>query len=117
MFRTRSSRAAGSSSPWKNSPGYGTKLYALNAATGKTEWSAGLGGTYGFSALTYDGQRLFALNGDGVLTAFTAATGHEVWVTALPGHGASASPIAYDGVVYVTLPTYLPGSAVGLQRG
>jgi outer membrane protein assembly factor BamB len=85
----------------ESSVGYGTELFALSAATGRTDWSTGLGGTYGFSALTYDGQRVFALNYDGVLTAYTASNGHEDWAVQLPGqYSFTAPPTAYDGMVY-----------------
>jgi outer membrane protein assembly factor BamB len=87
----------------ENSSSYGTTLYALNASTGATKWSAGLGGLYYFSALTYDGRDLFALNYNGVLTAFAASTGHELWSVQMPGQTSfTAPPTAYDGVVYVT---------------
>ncbi|HEX9063643.1 MAG TPA: PQQ-binding-like beta-propeller repeat protein, partial [Streptosporangiaceae bacterium] len=86
-----------------NQGSYGTRLFALSARTGATEWSAGLGGLYYFSALTYDGRTVFALNYDGVLTAFAAATGHELWSAQMPGQSAfTAPPTAYDGVVYVS---------------
>ncbi|MGN6793185.1 MAG: outer membrane protein assembly factor BamB family protein [Streptosporangiaceae bacterium] len=87
----------------ENAASYGTKLYALNASTGATEWSVGLGGTYGFSALAYDGQRLIALNGDGVLTEFVASTGRQIWSGQLPKQWSfTAPPTAYDGDVYVS---------------
>jgi outer membrane protein assembly factor BamB len=87
----------------ENSQSYGSELYALNAATGATEWSASLGGLYGFSALAYDGRRVFALNYNGVLTAFVAGTGHALWSVQMPGQYAfTAPPTAYDGVVYVS---------------
>ncbi|MGO8956405.1 MAG: PQQ-binding-like beta-propeller repeat protein [Streptosporangiaceae bacterium] len=87
----------------ENAQSYGTVLYALSARTGATDWSVGLGGTYGFSALAYDGQRLFALNYNGVLTAFTASTGHEDWSVQLPVEYAfTAPPTAFNGVVYVS---------------
>jgi outer membrane protein assembly factor BamB len=87
----------------ENSQSYGTELYALDASTGAADWSVGLGGTYGFSALAYDGQRVFALNYNGVLTAFAASTGHELWAAQMPGQYAfTAPPTGYDGVVYVS---------------
>ncbi len=87
----------------ENTNSYGTKLYALSAATGATDWSAGLGGLYGFSALAYDGQRVFALNFNGRLTAFVASTGHELWSEQMPNQSQfTAPPTAYDGVVYVS---------------
>src|SRR5258708_2356583 len=46
----------------QNSQNYGTELFALSASTGSVDWFVGLGGLYCFSALTYDGWRLFALN-------------------------------------------------------
>jgi outer membrane protein assembly factor BamB len=49
----------------ENTQTYGTHLYALNASTGAKDWSVGLAGTYGFSALAYNGRAIFALNYDG----------------------------------------------------
>jgi outer membrane protein assembly factor BamB len=87
----------------ENSQSYGTELYALDASTGAVDWSVGLGGLYGFSALAYDGRRIFALNYNGVLTAFAASTGHELWAAQMPGqYSFTAPPSAYDGVVYVS---------------
>ena len=87
----------------ENTQTYGTNLFALDASTGATDWSVGLAGTYGFSALAYDGQTIFALNYDGLLTAFSASTGQELWATQLPDQWAfTAPPTAYDGVVYVS---------------
>jgi len=85
------------------SQGYGSELYALNAKTGAVDWSVDLGGSYDSSALTYDGRRVFALNYDGVLTAFAPGTGHELWSVQIPDQYAfEAPPTAYDGVVYVS---------------
>ena len=86
---------------------YGTTLYALDAATGATDWFAGLAGTFGFSALAYDGRRVFALNYDGVLTAFVAATGHQLWSVQMPVQAGvtpsfTAPPTGYDGIIYVS---------------
>lgn len=87
----------------ENTQTYGTHLYALNASTGATDWSVALGGTYGFSALAYNGRAIFALNYDGLLTAFSAGTGHELWASQMPEQWAfTAPPAAYDGVVYVS---------------
>ncbi len=84
----------------ENSQASGTTLYALNAGTGAVDWSVGVAGPYGFSALAYDGQRIFALNSNGLLTAFVASTGHELWTVQLAQ--STAPPTAYDGVVYVS---------------
>ena len=87
----------------ENTQTYGTHLYALNARTGAKDWSVALAGTYGFSALAYNGQVIFAINYDGLLTAFSARTGHELWATQMPDQWAfTAPPTAYDGVVYVS---------------
>jgi outer membrane protein assembly factor BamB len=82
--------------------GYGTVLYALDAATGKDSWGpVPLGGTYWWSALAYGGGRVYAVNYDGVLSAFQASTGAKVWSVQLPGQYSFTSPPTYrQGVVY-----------------
>src|SRR5262249_30238656 len=85
----------------------GTTLYALNAATGGARWSGGVGGGLGFSRPAPDGRRVFALNYDGVLTAFAAATGHQLWSVQMPVQAGvtpsfTAPPTGYDGIVYVS---------------
>ncbi|MBX7466620.1 PQQ-binding-like beta-propeller repeat protein [Streptomyces sp. MAG02] len=78
--------------------GYGTRLYALNAATGEDAWApVDLGGTYWWSALAYGGGRLYAQNFDGVLTAFNPATGKKIWSVTLPGQSSFTSPPTYSG--------------------
>ena len=87
----------------ENTQSYGGVLYAINETSGATDWSVGIAGTYGFSALTYDGRQLFALNFNGVLTDFDAGTGTQAWSMQLPGqYSFTAPPTAYDGVVYVS---------------
>jgi outer membrane protein assembly factor BamB len=87
----------------ENTTSYGTVLYALDQSTGATDWSAAIAGTYGFSALTYDGQHVFVVNFNGVLTDFDAGTGSQVWSMQLPGQYAfTAPPTAYNGVVYIS---------------
>jgi len=78
----------------------GSTLYALKARTGEVDWSAGLGN---HSTVVYDGRRLFALDGAGVLTSFVASTGHQLWSKPMPSQYIfNAQPTAYDGVVYVS---------------
>jgi FOG: WD40-like repeat len=86
----------------RNPSVYGTKLYALNAATGAIAWGPiDLGGVYYWSALCYENGRVFALNGDGVLRAFDAANGNIVWTRQLPGqYSFSSAPTVYQGVIY-----------------
>jgi outer membrane protein assembly factor BamB len=82
--------------------GYGTVLYAIDAATGQNAWApVDLGGTYWWSALAYGGGRLYAQNYDGVLTAFNPANGKEIWTVRLPGQYSFTSPPTFaGGVVY-----------------
>lgn len=82
--------------------GYGTVLYAVDAATGKDAWApVDLGGTYWWSALAYGGGRLYAQNYDGELTAFNPASGKKLWTVSLPGQYSFTSPPTFaDGVVY-----------------
>jgi outer membrane protein assembly factor BamB len=84
--------------------GGGTKLHALDAATGKPAWGPiGVGGTYyGWANAAYDGGRIFVVNFDGLLKAFDAPTGILQWSHQLPGQYAfSSPPTAFQGIVYV----------------
>ncbi len=85
-----------------NATGYGTKLHALDLATGAPAWGpVDLGGTYWWSASAYEAGRLFVLNYDGILRAFDAATGAQQWLVDLPGQWAfTSAPTAWKGVVY-----------------
>ena len=82
---------------------YGTKLYALDEANGATLWGpVDLGGTYGWSNAAYEAGRVFAVNYDGLLRAFDAASGALLWSKQLPDQYAFRSPpTASGGVVYV----------------
>lgn len=86
----------------RNPSAYGTQLHALDAATGQPAWGPiPLGGTYYWSALCYEDGRLFAINGDGLLRAFHAASGDLVWSRQLPGQWSFTSPpTVRNGVVY-----------------
>ena len=55
----------------RNAPalGFGTELYALNAADGATLWSYSLGSFSYWSAICYENGRVFAVNADGLLRA------------------------------------------------
>jgi outer membrane protein assembly factor BamB len=81
----------------------GTKLYALDEANGATLWGpVDLGGSFFWSNAAYDAGRVFALNFDGVLRAFDAASGGLLWSRQLPDqHAFSSPPTASGGVVYV----------------
>jgi outer membrane protein assembly factor BamB len=79
-----------------------TSLYALDATTGAIEWGpVALGGAYWWSGLTYDGGRVFTVNGSGQMQAFDAATGALGWTIQLPAQSSfSSAPTASNGIVY-----------------
>jgi hypothetical protein len=83
--------------------GYGTQVEALSLDSGSVDWGpVNIGGTYSFGALAYDQGRVFALNFNGMLYAFDAATGVQDWSIQLPNQWSFTSPpTAYNGVVYV----------------
>jgi outer membrane protein assembly factor BamB len=85
-----------------NQNSFGTKLYALDEATGATLWGpVDLGGSFNWSNAAYDAGRVFAVNYDGVLRAFDAASGALLWSTQLPDqHAFFSPPTASGGVVY-----------------
>ncbi|HJR06148.1 MAG TPA: PQQ-binding-like beta-propeller repeat protein [Pyrinomonadaceae bacterium] len=89
----------------RNTPAaYGTKLYAIDGATGAIAWGpVDLGGTYYWSALCYENGRVFALNYNGLLRAFNAADGSLVWSRQLIGQSNyTSAPTVYQGVIYVS---------------
>lgn len=81
---------------------HGSVLYALNEHTGAVIWGpVDLGGTFGFSGATYDQERVFAVNSDGLLRAFDAGTGALEWSTRLAGQYMFTSPpTAANGLVF-----------------
>jgi len=86
-----------------NRDDYGSSLVALDSASGSVAWGpVALGGSYFWSNAAYENGRVFAVNFDGLMTAFDAATGHQLWVVELPGQYAfSSAPTAFGGRVYV----------------
>lgn len=86
----------------QNAGAYGTKLYALDPATGATVWGpVDLGGTFNFSGIAYDAGQVFALNWNGILRAFDAASGAPLWSRQLIGQSSFTSPpTAANGLVY-----------------
>jgi outer membrane protein assembly factor BamB len=97
---------------------YGTRLYALDLATGAVVWGPfDLGGTYWWSAAAYDGGRVFVQNYDGVLRALDASTGVLQWSVRLPGQSSFTSPpAAWQGVVY-TAGAGLGGTVYAVDGG
>jgi outer membrane protein assembly factor BamB len=84
------------------SGGYGEQLYALDLATGAIAWGpVDLPGTFYWGALAYDGGTLFALDFEGQLRTFDAASGAPGWSVDLPAAMYDSAPTARDGVVFV----------------
>jgi len=90
----------------------GTNLYALDQATGATVWGPFQDkfGSFGFAGLAYDNGRVFVLNFDGFLRAFSASSGAMMWETYLGGEypdhrilwAFTTPPTAVGGTVYVS---------------
>ena len=82
---------------------YGSAVAAYDRRSGALQWGPNpIGGTYNFGALSYDAGTVFALNFDGQLYAFDAATGQQRWMIRLPQEYAFTSPpTATNGTVYV----------------
>jgi len=84
--------------------GAGSTVSAFELESGTRIWGpVDVGGTNGFGALTYEGGRVFAMNGQGRVTALDAASGTRAWSTA-PGQSLSTSfPLAsHRGLVYTS---------------
>jgi len=91
----------------------GVSLYALNGTNGATLWGPiEIGVSRG---LAYDSGRVFAVNDDGLLRAFDAATGTQAWSQELSGQLFSSPPSAMGGTVYVN--GYPTLHAVSAQDG
>jgi len=85
------------------SNGAGSELVALSAATGAVVW--GPIALSGAANATYDNGRVIVLSGGfggaGILTGFDAATGTQLWTTALTSqYMFTAPPTAANGMVY-----------------
>jgi len=90
---------------YSDQPGsnYGEHLVALDEASGAMLWGPiDISGTYYFAGIAYESGRVFAVDFDGLLQTFDAATGDLDWSVQLPGQYAfTASPSAENGIVYV----------------
>lgn len=76
-----------------------TGLHALDATNGATVWATGDIGTS--PAAAYDAGRVFVINRNGLLRAFDASSGTQVWTRQLSGQAFSSPPTATGGTVYV----------------
>ena len=79
----------------------GTKLRAIDLATGTVLWRKPIAGSQDWAAATYDGGRLFVITYNGILTAYDPATGTTLWTEGLSQYAFTAPPTSADGVVYV----------------
>lgn len=87
---------------YRNESDYGGTIVALDAADGRTVWSRSVGGTYYWSASTYQDGRVFVVDGNGLLRALSVDTGNTLWAAQLPDqYSFSSAPTVADGVVYV----------------
>jgi outer membrane protein assembly factor BamB len=75
-------------------------IYAFNAATGATQWTATTGDSV-FPSLAVANGVVYASSADDNLYAFNAATGAILW-TGTTGSYYPESPTVADGVVYVS---------------
>lgn len=87
----------------QHAPAYGNDVVAMSLATGEVLWGpTSIGGVYWTGSIAHDAGRLFAINGDGLLTAMDATTGEVAWTTQLTGqHSFTSPPTAVAGTVYV----------------
>ena len=97
----------------------GTELFARDRLTGAALWGPiALAGTYFWSALAYDGGRVFALSDNGMLRAFDARTGALIWAAAFDLGYVSSPPTARGGIVYIASGSWVvavdEGSGVSL---
>jgi len=85
-----------------DSAGNGTTLHALDAATGRDVWGpVDLGGGTRWSALALGAGRVYALNWDGELRAFSQRTGRLIWTTDLPDQWSfTSAPTFFNGQVF-----------------
>jgi outer membrane protein assembly factor BamB len=84
-----------------NTSGYGTQLFALDAASGATVWQQALSGTYFWSNAAYDKGQIFAVNYDGLVRAFDAASGTLNWSAQMQTqYSFSSPPTASKGKIW-----------------
>lgn len=76
-----------------------TSLYALNGTNGATVWGPIDIGVY--PGIAYESGRVFAINRTGLLRAFDATTGTQVWSRQLGGQSFTSQPTAVAGTVYI----------------
>jgi outer membrane protein assembly factor BamB len=88
-----------------NKPLPGSRLYALDKETGATAWGpVDLAGLSGGSHATYASGRVFVQTSVGLLCAYDAGTGAQIWCLQLVKNMGlyDAPPTAFGGKVYVS---------------
>ena len=78
----------------------GTNLYALNGTTGATVWGPIDLGSY--PSLAYNSGRVYAVNISGLLRAYDATNGTQLWSRQLGGQAFTSPPTAIGGSVYIS---------------
>jgi outer membrane protein assembly factor BamB len=97
--------------------GYGTILYALDQQTGAVAWSREIAGTYWWSNAAYDAGRVFVVNEDGLVRAFSAATGARLWESQFPdAYGFASAPVAENGRVFYSAATGMAHGSGALSQ-
>jgi outer membrane protein assembly factor BamB len=72
--------------------------YAIDARTGRIEWTTRVGGTMP-SSPAIDGPRLIVSSQAGTVTALDRRTGRKLWRVQTPGK-VESSPVVVDGIAY-----------------
>ena len=75
-------------------------VYAFDAATGATLWTAATGGYVASSPAVANGV-VYAGSGDGKLYALDASSGSQVWASAATSGAIISSPAVVNGSIYV----------------
>ncbi len=80
--------------------GYGSDVIAWDAQTGVERWRAPTPGVYYSAHIASDGERVFSVNHDGVVRAFSVADGARLWeVQPIEQTFDAMGPIVSDGLV------------------
>ncbi|HEX8742012.1 MAG TPA: PQQ-binding-like beta-propeller repeat protein [Thermoleophilaceae bacterium] len=89
--------------PNEGGDSYGSRVVALDPATGRQVWSQPTPGVYFSAHIAIDGNVVVSLNGDGVLRGFAIDDGRPLWTTDLDLQSHAAAPIARGGTTFVVV--------------
>jgi outer membrane protein assembly factor BamB len=79
-------------------------LYALDEETGQILWGpVSLPGSGVINGIAADGANIYSVNFDGLVRAFSQATGQQVWLRQLPSvtYWVDSAPTVSGGIVYI----------------